>query len=172
MTLRQTHSNGERSPERSEGRSRTAICLILIASLIVIIDRFTKFLVFNNFFQNQSVEIIPRVFHLTLVLNTGAAFGLFRDKNYFFVAASLIVITLIFVYALLRRFDNLAVLIALGMIMGGAIGNLIDRLAFGCIIDFLDFRVWPVFNIADSSITVGSALLILNIFFNKKCSTQ
>lgn len=147
-------------------------CLILIASLVIIIDRLAKFLVFNNLFERQSIEVIPKIFHLTLVLNTGAAFGLFRDKNQFFIVTSFIVIALILLYVWLGRCRDLVMLSALGLILGGAIGNLVDRMIFGYIIDFLDFRVWPVFNIADSSITTGAGLLILRIFFNKRCYTQ
>ena len=62
-------------------------------------------------------------------------------------------------------------ILALGLILGGAIGNLIDRILFGCVIDFLDFRVWPVFNIADSSITIGAGMLTLKVLFDKKCFT-
>lgn len=147
-------------------------CLVLIASLVVIIDRLSKFLIFNNLFEGQSKEVMPGVFHLTLVLNTGTAFGLFRDKNQFFIVISFIVIALILIYVWLDKHRDIIFLSALGLILGGAMGNLIDRLAFGYIIDFLDFRVWPVFNIADSSITIGAALLILRLIFEKRCSTQ
>jgi len=146
--------------------------LVLIASLVIIIDRFIKLLVFNNLFEGQSIEAIPKIFRITLVLNTGAAFGLFRDKNQFFIASSLIVIALIFVYMFIVRCKDLIILSALGLILGGAAGNLIDRVTFGYIIDFLDFRFWPVFNIADSAITTGAGLLVVRLLFNKKCCTQ
>lgn len=147
-------------------------CLVLIASLVIIIDRLAKALVFNNLSEGQSIWVIPKIFHLTLVLNTGAAFGLFKDKNEFFIVTSFIIIALIFAYVWLDKQKDLVMLSALGLVLGGAAGNLIDRLVFGCIIDFLDFRVWPVFNIADSSITIGSVLLILRLLFKKRCCTQ
>lgn len=147
-------------------------CLILIASLVIIIDRFAKFLVFNNLLEGQSIGVVPKIFHITLVLNTGAAFGLFKEGNQFFIVSSFIVAALIFLYVIFDKEKDIFKLSALGLILGGAIGNLIDRLLFGYIIDFLDFRVWPVFNIADSAITVGSALLLLRLFLPKKCSTQ
>lgn len=147
-------------------------CLILVASLVIIIDRFAKFLVFNNLLEGQSIEAVPKIFHITLVLNTGAAFGLFKEKNQFFIVSSFIVITLIFLYVIFDKEKDIFKQSALGLILGGAIGNLIDRLLFGHIIDFLDFRVWPVFNIADSAITVGSLLLVLRLFLLKKCSTR
>ncbi len=147
-------------------------CLVSIASLVIIVDRFAKFLAFNNLLEGQSIGVVPKIFHITLVLNTGAAFGLFKEKNQFFIVSSLIVIALIFLYASLDKERDIFKLSALGLIMGGAIGNLIDRLLFGYIIDFLDFRVWPVFNIADSAITVGSLLLVSRLFLLRKCSTQ
>ncbi|MDP3790617.1 MAG: signal peptidase II [Candidatus Omnitrophota bacterium] len=147
-------------------------CLVLIASLVIIIDRLAKFLVFNNMLEGQSVEILPKIFHITLVLNTGAAFGLFKDKNQFFIVMSFIVVALIFAYVWLGKRKDLVSLSALGLILGGAAGNVIDRLIFGHIIDFLDFRVWPVFNVADSSITIGAVLLVLRLFSGKKCCTQ
>lgn len=147
-------------------------CLILIASLVIIIDRFAKFLVFNNLLEGQSIGVVPKIFHITLVLNTGAAFGLFKERNQFFIVSSFIVAALIFLYVIFDKEKDIFKLSALGLILGGAIGNLIDRLLFGYIIDFLDFRVWPVFNIADSAITVGSVLLLLRLFLLKKCSTQ
>ncbi|MFA5500646.1 MAG: signal peptidase II [Candidatus Omnitrophota bacterium] len=147
-------------------------CLILIASLVIIIDRFAKFLVFNNLLEGQSIGVVPKIFHITLVLNTGAAFGLFKERNQFFIVSSFIVAALIFLYVIFDKEKDIFKLSALGLILGGAIGNLIDRLLFGYIIDFLDFRVWPVFNIADSAITVGSVLLLLRLFLPKKCYTQ
>ena len=147
-------------------------CLILIASLVIIIDRFAKFLVFNNLLEGQSIGVVPKIFHITLVLNTGAAFGLFKERNQFFIVSSFIVAALIFLYVIFDKEKDIFKLSALGLILGGAIGNLIDRVLFGYIIDFLDFRVWPVFNIADSAITVGSVLLLLRLFLPKKCYTQ
>lgn len=146
--------------------------LVLITSLVIVIDRITKFLIFNNFFEGQSVEVIPKIFHITMVLNTGTAFGLLKDRNQFFIVASFIVIALIVMYVLVGKHRDLVFLSALGLILGGAIGNLIDRLTFGYIIDFLDFRIWPVFNIADSSITVGAGILVLKLLFSKRCCTQ
>ncbi|MBI5124541.1 MAG: signal peptidase II [Candidatus Omnitrophica bacterium] len=139
--------------------------LFLIASVVVVIDRFTKYLVFNNLSEDQTVEVISRVFHITLVLNTGSAFGLFKSFGAFFIVSSFFIIALIVIYILQCKHKDLVVSVALGLILGGAIGNLIDRIAFGYVIDFLDFRVWPVFNIADSSITAGAVLLASRFFF-------
>ena len=149
------------------------IYLSLIASSVVVIDRLTKHFFCSNLSRGQSIKIIPGIFHLTLVFNTGSAFGLFKEGNLFFIITSILVITLIiFIYCLRRcHYKDMVVIAAFGLISGGAIGNLIDRVLFGYVIDFLDFRVWPVFNIADSAITAGAVLLAVKILFNKKCYT-
>lgn len=147
-------------------------CLLLIALVVTIIDRLAKFLILNNLLQDQSIEVVPKVFHLTLVLNKGTAFGLFRNFSAFFTVTSFLIVALIGVYAWYSKCRDLVLLVALGLILGGAVGNLIDRLLFGYVIDFLDFRIWPVFNIADSAITIGAVLLASKVIFGKKCSTQ
>ena len=131
------------------------------ALLIVILDQFTKFLVKQNFQLNQSIPIIKNILHLTYITNTGSAFGLFKGLNWFFVFFSVIVIIAIFYY-LERIVKNEKLLqFAAGLLLGGTIGNLIDRVAYGAVIDFIDFRVWPVFNIADSAVTIGVIILIV-----------
>jgi signal peptidase II len=147
------------------------IQLSLIAVAIVIIDRLTKYILCGNLSDGRSIKVIPGVFHLTLVFNTGSAFGLFKGWAHFFVITSVIVIALIIFYTWRCRYKDILLITALGLILGGAIGNLIDRVMFGYVIDFLDFRVWPVFNIADSSITIGAILLASKVLLNKKCFT-
>ncbi len=146
-------------------------CLFLTAALVVIVDRLAKYLVFSNLLQDQSIEVIPKLFHITLVLNTGAAFGIFKNFTAFFAVSSFFVITLIGVYAWRCKIKDLFLSLSLGLILGGAIANLIDRLIFGYVIDFLDFRIWPVFNIADSCVTMGSVILAWKFIFWKRCST-
>ena len=122
------------------------------ALLIVILDQFTKFLVKQNFQLNQSIPIIKNILHLTYITNTGSAFGLFKGLNWFFVFFSVIVIIAIFYY-LERIVKNEKLLqFAVGLLLGGTIGNLIDRVAYGAVIDFIDFRIWPVFNIDRKSV--------------------
>ena len=108
------------------------------------------------------MPLLPPVLHLTYVQNTGAAFGLFKGQQLLFIGVSVAVIAWI-VWELRRgRSFGGTALWACGLILGGAIGNLIDRLRLGYVIDFLDLRVWPVFNVGDSAITVGVALLIFH----------
>lgn len=132
--------------------------LAITAAAIVIIDRLTKLAVVKYMSEMESIPIIPGVFHLTYVRNPGAAFGLFPNKTLFFILITLAVVVLIVFFAGRLAKDGLAYQIALGLMLGGALGNLWDRLHGGLVVDFLDFRVWPVFNIADSSLVIGVLL--------------
>ena len=134
----------------------------LPAALVVALDQITKQLFWRN---GQNYDIIDGYFHITLVKNAGAAFGMFQGGRLFFIIASIAAVVLISVVALrLPRGENLRRL-WLGMILGGAIGNLVDRVLHGEVIDFLQigFRghYWPVFNVADMAVTIGAALLVL-----------
>ncbi|MCX7661597.1 MAG: signal peptidase II, partial [Candidatus Omnitrophica bacterium] len=114
-----------------------------------------------------SIPIIKNIFHITLVYNTGTAFGLFKDHNLIFIILSLLAIFLI-----IRHFKDISsdksFKVALILIVAGAIGNLIDRISLGYVVDFLDLRIWPVFNLADTSITAGILIVIYNMLIKKK----
>ena len=141
--------------------------VFIISALILALDQLSKFLINLNFLPGQSYPVIRNVFHLTLVHNTGAAFGLFAGKAVFFILISVTAIILILV-ALKKTAGGSALLkVGLAMILGGAIGNLIDRVRLGFVVDFLDFRIWPVFNLADTTITLGAGLLAVYIFRRK-----
>lgn len=132
-------------------------------------DQISKAWVSRSFFLGQSVFIVKNIFHISLVHNTGAAFGLFKNYGLFFVAAALLITGYIVrdFISNQRRYSRKKQL-ALNLILGGACGNLIDRMRLGYIVDFLDFRVWPVFNIADSAITAGIILLGIELFIKSK----
>ena len=149
---------------------------LLIAVMVVLLDRITKLAVARNISLHDSVQIIPDFFRLTHVENRGAAFGLFADspsewKVWMLVLFS--VVALIVVSALLwRNSHSLSTTgIGLSLILGGAIGNLWDRLLSGRVVDFLLFYIgqyqWPAFNVADSAIVVGAGLLVIEILFAK-----
>ncbi len=110
-----------------------------------------------------SVPILPGIFHLTFLRNPGVAFGLFRGYSLPIALVTTAVVIGLLVSAACREKKVLSVNVALGLIFGGAIGNLIDRVRFGGVIDFLDFRIWPVFNVADSCITIGAVLMAWNL---------
>ncbi|MCX5711756.1 MAG: signal peptidase II [Candidatus Omnitrophica bacterium] len=140
----------------------------IIVISILFFDQASKFLVVKSLSLNQSVPILRGIFHISLVHNRGAAFGLLNNQVPVFIAATLLAVVLIALSLKKSKADKLSLYnIALYLILGGALGNLIDRLFLGYVIDFLDFRVWPVFNIADSAITIGAVLLGWCILRNK-----
>lgn len=142
--------------------------LLSIASSVLILDRVTKFIASSRLSVGQSIAVLPGIFHVTLVLNKGSAFGLLKDQRIFFITISIFAVSFILVYMFRHKAMGLVLSSALGLILGGAAGNLIDRIRFGYVIDFLDFRVWPVFNVADSCITIGTLILVSRIFYTAK----
>jgi len=155
-------------------RARTAH--FLIALIVVLIDRWTKHLAATRIRLYDHVQIIPGFFRLTHTENTGAAFSLFADSPAHWKTVALIAfsgVAMMIVTGLLwkqARALNMTG-IALSLILGGATGNLWDRLASGKVVDFLLFYIkqyqWPVFNLADSSIVVGASLLVVEILFSR-----
>lgn len=144
---------------------------IWIVALVVVFDQLTKWAALKYLTRHAEVSIIPFV-NLTLVYNRGAAFGFLNDaagwQNIFFIGVAMVACVVI-VYLLVRSppHDVLASA-GLSLILGGAAGNLIDRLIHGHVIDFVDVYYgswhWPAFNVADSAITIGAALLVLDSF--------
>ncbi|MGI6129386.1 MAG: signal peptidase II [bacterium] len=131
------------------------------AGIIVAIDQFTKALVRQSLLPGQSLPIWPGVFHLTYVQNPGAAFGLLKNQTGLFVVVAAVVVVAVMFYASRLQPHMALVRWAMALVLGGALGNLIDRLRFGYVVDFLDFRIWPVFNVADMAIVTGVGLLFL-----------
>lgn len=142
---------------------RGAFFVMTVALCAVFLDRLSKCTACAALESGGSVAVIPGIFHLTLVRNTGAAFGILKDGRLFFIGASVFAIIAIIAYIARRAPKDMLLSLALGLILGGAAGNLADRVLYGHVIDFLDFRVWPVFNIADSCITIGTVILVLRI---------
>ena len=149
---------------------------LLIALVVVLLDRWTKHVAAQRIALYSHIQVIPGFFQLTHTENTGAAFSLFADSNAHWKTAMLIafsVIALMVVSVLLWKNDQAHMVtgIGLALIMGGALGNLWDRLARGRVVDFLLVYVkryqWPVFNLADSAIVIGAGLLVLEILFHK-----
>lgn len=132
--------------------------IFIIILAILSLDQLSKFLALKNLSVGQSIPLIGNIFHLSLVHNRGAAFGILKNHAFLFIIISASAVILIF-FALKERGRGRLYRVSLGFILAGALGNLIDRISYGYVVDFLDFRVWPVFNIADSAITVGAVLL-------------
>jgi signal peptidase II len=149
----------------------------LIALIVVLLDRWTKHIVARRIALYAHIQVIPGFFRITHTENTGAAFSLFADSNAPWKTGMLIafsVLALVVVSILLWKNNHAHILtgIALSLIMGGAIGNLWDRVTTGRVVDFLLLYVkryqWPVFNLADSAIVVGAGLLVLEIVFGQE----
>lgn len=132
---------------------------LLYAALVIALDQFTKAMVMARMAVAESIPIIPGVLHLTHVRNWGAAFGMFPHRTPFFIAGNALVLLTALVYGFGPGGKRRA--LAVGLLAGGAGGNLTDRLRLGFVTDFLDVRVWPVFNVADSAIVIAAGLLIL-----------
>jgi len=157
----------------AHNRRDSRILLLLLAALVVIADRCSKLWIVHHINPGYGITIIPGIFRLTHVLNTGAAFSLFDSFSPIVVRDSLVafsVIAVIIVLTMLWRAGRELSLtgIALALILGGAIGNLYDRLRFSHVVDFLEVHIvhyhWPDFNIADSCIVIGACLLLIEIF--------
>ncbi len=149
---------------------------ILIVVAVVALDRWTKYLVAQRIRLYAHIQVIPGFFRITHTENTGAAFSLFADstapwKTGLLIAFSVVALIVVSVLLWKNNHAYIATGVGLSLIMGGALGNLWDRLARGRVIDFLLVYIkqyqWPVFNLADSAIVVGAGLLIVEILFKK-----
>jgi signal peptidase II len=158
----------------SPNRARAAH--FLLALIVIVLDRWTKHLAATRIRMYAHIQVIPGFFRLTHTENTGAAFSLFADspshwKTGLLIAfsATAMVVVAVLLWRQARPFTTTG--IALSLILGGAIGNLWDRVASGRVVDFLLFYIkhyeWPVFNLADSSIVIGASLLVIEILFHK-----
>lgn len=155
--------------------NRARITHFLLALIIVLADRWTKHLAATRIRMYAHIQIIPGFFQLTHTENTGAAFSLFADspshwKTTLLIAFSAIAMVVVAVLLWRQARPLTTAGIALSLILGGAVGNLWDRVASGRVVDFLLFYIkhyeWPVFNLADSSIVIGASLLVLEIIFS------
>jgi len=144
----------------------------LIALGVIFLDRVTKLAIVQSLRVDQGIPVIPGFFDIVFVLNPGAAFGFLATlsdevRNPLFVFVSLLAVILIIVYHTRYLRSHRLVSVALGLVLGGALGNLIDRLYYGMVVDFLDVHVgpyhWPAFNVADSAISIGVGLMILDM---------
>src|SRR5579862_5295988 len=152
----------------------------LLALIVILVDRWTKRLVAAHIAMYRHIQIIPGFFRLTHTENTGAAFSLFADstapwKTGLLIAFSVVAVLVVGMMLWRNNHAHLATGVGLSLIMGGALGNLWDRASSGRVVDFLLFYIrryqWPVFNLADSAIVIGAALLVLEIIFGQTGQT-
>lgn len=141
--------------------------LFLTAAAIFFIELFVKTYLHNNF-AFHSLPIIKNIFHITLVENTGAAFGILQGKTNLLIYMGIVFI-LIFLFIVRREKDKgKLVYFSYGLILGGALSNIYDRIFRGFVIDYIDLRIWPVFNIADSCISIGIIILLWQTYRTRK----
>jgi signal peptidase II len=153
-----------------------SIRLLLVAGTIILLDQFSKMIILQQVPLFHIIPVIPGFFNITHIHNPGGAFGFMAGqgpevRTFLFQAMSILaaIFIVIFYYRTPAEYPYLS--FGLLLILGGAIGNMIDRFRFGEVVDFLDFYVksyhWPAFNVADSGITVGMVILVLHLLFNK-----
>lgn len=158
-------------------RKKKYAILFLVTTLVLVLDQYTKYLTISHFRLGETLPIIPGFFDLTYVRNTGAAFGVLAEAHPafrvpFFLMVPLV--ALVAIWMIFRRLpnNNVVLAVALSLVIGGAIGNLIDRVCYGYVIDFLLFHwkyeyQFPAFNVADSAICVGVGILMLDLLLGR-----
>ena len=135
--------------------------------IIAILDQTAKLFAAGLLPSVRTIPIIEDIFHLTYVENTGAGFGAFSGYTWILTVLTLLVILAVVIYVVVKRPKNYTLLTALTFMIGGAVGNVIDRIRLGYVIDFFDFRIidFPVFNVADCFITVGAVIFAVYVIF-------
>jgi signal peptidase II len=136
---------------------------LVISFLVVLADSLTKMLVVNTMQEGMSIPVIKGIFNFTYILNSGAAFGMLEHNRTFFIALTVAVLVIAFVARKQILSEPAWFKYGMALFLGGAIGNLIDRIATGLVVDFFDFIIWPVFNVADIAICVGVGMIIWSI---------
>ena len=139
--------------------------LLTVALLVFAADQISKYLVRSHLVLGQSWPPDAPI-RLTFQTNTGAAFGLLQDQGLFLMLVALVVIGVILFYHRFLGQDTWLIRASLGLQLGGALGNMVDRVRDGFVTDFIDLQVWPIFNLADSSICVGVAILAYYLLFH------
>jgi signal peptidase II len=161
----------------SSARRRRLIIYLIITASIALVDIVSKLIIQNTLRLNESRQIIDGFFKLTYILNYGGVFGSRLGSNVFYLISAIVVVLLV-IFFLVREFGkNKYIDLSLFIVLGGAIGNLYDRIRMGAVVDFLDFDFlkihllgytfnrWPTFNIADAAVTIGMIMLVITVLF-------
>ena len=141
--------------------------LFLLVSVVIGFDQLSKYLIRANMEPGQSIPA-EGFLRLTYTTNTGGAFGIFANQGFLLALAAVIAITILILYLRYLPPRSMNLKVGLGLDLGGAIGNLVDRVRFGEVTDFIDVGAWPVFNLADSAIVVGTVLIVSYLLFSTK----
>lgn len=142
--------------------------MMIFIFVIVLVDQLSKFYIQETMTPGMSLPVVADLFHITYILNPGAAFGILENQRTLFILiAALLLISFVYYYPKLRS-DRLSLKIGATLLVGGAVGNLIDRIQTGYVVDFIDFRIWPIFNVADMAIVGGVGVMICAMLFMDK----
>lgn len=147
--------------------------VFILAAATLALDQATKWLVVTSLPLGQPTYPVPALswlFGFTYVTNTGVAFGLFKEAGSIFILIAVVIITFILYSLRSLPHEQRLVRVALGVQLGGALGNLLDRLRLGYVVDFIDFKFWPVFNVADAAIVIGVLLLVFSMWRESRLS--
>ncbi len=154
----------------------------ILTLAVLVLDHITKWLARTELDPVHAIEVIPGYLRISYVSNTGVAFGLFRDldspwKPYVLAAMAIVAVIVIFVYSFRMPSSRLLLQSALAVIMGGILGNFVDRVLQGYVVDFIEFHIrdafyWPTFNVADSAITAGIGLLLIDAVKNTELDEE
>lgn len=156
-----------------ERRSPIDEMYFIIIAIVVALDQFTKYLVQANMDMGQSIPVIAGLFHMTYIKNYGAAFSILQNHRSLLIAFPLIVTVIVLTVLIkIRKSSHRILLLSISLIAGGGIGNLIDRIAYGYVVDFFDFRIWPIFNVADIAVCFGCVLLVIYVLFIEPKTTK
>ena len=156
---------------------KNILLFLLGAAAVIALDQITKTAITSRFVMHESYPVINGLFNLVYVMNPGAAFGFLANapeifRYVFFTGITIVALGLILYYLVKNKPQSLLLVGALTFIFAGAVGNLIDRLRFGAVVDFLDVYIgsahWPAFNVADSAISIGAVLMIWDMIANRK----
>jgi signal peptidase II len=156
---------------------KNIIIFIFGAIAVIVLDQTTKAIITEKLFMYGGHKVMDGFFNLVYVMNPGAAFGFLAGapemfRYLFFISITILAMLLIIYYILKSKAQDVLIVVSLTLIFGGAVGNLIDRIRFGAVVDFLDFYIgtwhWPAFNVADSAISVGAVLMIWEMLANRK----
>ncbi len=137
---------------------------IVMAIFILFLDQISKMIIISNMYLGQSKPVIGNIFNITYIHNPGAAFGIMPDKTWIFISVSFLVALGTIIYYYCQKAKTTGLTWSFALILGGTLGNLVDRIRIGQVVDFIDFRIWPVFNLADVAIVSGAAILFILVW--------
>lgn len=144
----------------------------ILAVFVLGLDQWSKYLVRASMQMGESIPIIDSIFHLTYIENEGVAFGLFSGHTNIFVLVSILVLIGLLIFVCKESSQSLLLHYGAALVVSGALGNIIDRAMKASVTDMFDFRIWPIFNIADIAVCVGFVLLVLYLFFSSEDKSE